>query len=170
MNLSSYQAPARITLAKASLSMIIRPSAKPLVAVCVLEGLISAAIVVPVALWYPEYLLYAVGIAIILCFFMILPRLIRIKSTRIVIEDGKLCYETGLLSKSSRTMELRKVQDVRVDQTLSQRILGMGDLTVETAGESSRLTIHGIDRPRAVADRILEVARSADSKHERSHP
>ena len=55
-------------------------------------------------------------------------------------------------------MEIKKVQDVRVDQSLGQRILGVGDISIETAGESSRLTMVSIDRPQAVADKILEAA------------
>jgi hypothetical protein len=34
----------------------------------------------------------------------------------------------------------------------------MGDISIETAGESSRLTMSGIDRPQVVADQILEAA------------
>jgi uncharacterized membrane protein YdbT with pleckstrin-like domain len=74
--------------------------------------------------------------------------------------DGKrLRYETGMLSRSSRAMELAKVQDVRVDQTFFQRLLGIGNLTIESAGETGRLTVNNIDRPDAVAEFILEAAR-----------
>jgi hypothetical protein len=57
-------------------------------------------------------------------------------------------------------MELRKVQDVRVDQTVTQRMLNTGDITVETAGESSRITMHSIDDPHHAAEHILELTRS----------
>ncbi len=57
-------------------------------------------------------------------------------------------------------MELSKVQDVRFDQTLGQRIIGTGDLSVETAGETSRIVMASIDRPREVAEHILELSRS----------
>src|SRR5689334_7178625 len=50
-----------------------------------------------------------------------------------VLED-RLRYESGFLSKTTRMIELAKVQDVRVDQTLGQRMIGVGDLSVETAG------------------------------------
>ncbi len=75
------------------------------------------------------------------------------------LESGKLRYQTGVLSRSTRTLEISKVQDVRVDQSLVQRVLGIGSLTLETAGETSRLTMANVDRPQEVADRILEAAR-----------
>jgi len=50
---------------------------------------------------------------------------------------------------------LSRLQDVRVEQSVGQRILGTGDLTIESAGESGILTFNSIDRPRQVAETIL---------------
>jgi uncharacterized membrane protein YdbT with pleckstrin-like domain len=79
--------------------------------------------------------------------------------THLTVVNGQIRYESGMLSKSTRTMDLSKLQDVRVDQTVSQRLLGMGDLSIESAGNTSQLVILSIDRPQAAADRILELAR-----------
>ena len=66
----------------------------------------------------------------------------------------------GLFSKSTRTIELIKVQDIRVDRTIWQRMAGIGDLSIETAGSSSRIEIDSIDNPQEAADHIQELARS----------
>jgi uncharacterized membrane protein YdbT with pleckstrin-like domain len=76
--------------------------------------------------------------------------------TKMTMVGDKLRYETGMLSKATRTIQLSKVQDVTVRQTLFQRMAGIGDLSIETAGESSRLTFPNIDRPQAIADRIID--------------
>ena len=78
--------------------------------------------------------------------------------TKLTVTADRMRYEAGILSKSTRTMELAKVQDVRVDQSLGQRMLNLGNLSIETAGETSRMTIGNIDRPNEVAERILEMA------------
>jgi hypothetical protein len=57
-------------------------------------------------------------------------------------------------------LDLAKIQDVRVDQTVGQRILNLGNLTLETAGETGSLTMPNIDSPRQVADRILNATSS----------
>lgn len=82
----------------------------------------------------------------------------RLRFTTLTIANRKLRFETGMLQKTSRTMELAKVQDVRVDQSLAQRLLGIGDLSIETAGEASGLVMKNIDQPQVVADFILESA------------
>ena len=78
--------------------------------------------------------------------------------TKLTVTADRLRYESGILSKFTRTMELVKVQDVRVDQSLGQRLLNLGNLSIETAGETSRMTIGNIDGPNEVAERILEAA------------
>ena len=89
---------------------------------------------------------------------------IRRRLIKLTILSDRLRYEAGLLSKTTRTMELMKVQDVRVDQTLGQRMMNIGDLSIETAGETSQIVMRSIDRPHETADRILELSRTQHPK------
>jgi uncharacterized membrane protein YdbT with pleckstrin-like domain len=84
-------------------------------------------------------------------------------SMKLIVSPDKLRFETGILSKSTRTIQLAKVQDVRVDQSLRQRFVGVGTLAIETAGEASRLVIHDIDQPQPLADEIMRRAEAATS-------
>jgi uncharacterized membrane protein YdbT with pleckstrin-like domain len=84
--------------------------------------------------------------------------------TKMTILDDKLRYERGLLGKTTRTILISRVQDVTVHQSIGQRIFGVGDLSIETAGEASRETIVDIDRPQAIADHINELSERGESK------
>ena len=86
---------------------------------------------------------------------------IRRQSVKMTIAGDKLRYEAGLLSKTTRNIQLSKVQDVRVDQSLGQRMLSVGDISIETSGESSRLEMDNVDAPQAIADEIV----AASQKH-----
>ena len=81
------------------------------------------------------------------------------------ITGDRLRYETGFVSKSTRTIQLSKVQDVRVDQGLGQRMFGVGNISIETAGEASRLTLFNIDDPQGLADEILNRAHGGSMPH-----
>jgi uncharacterized membrane protein YdbT with pleckstrin-like domain len=72
-----------------------------------------------------------------------------------VVSGDRLRYETGLAAKSTRTIQLSKIQDVRAEQRLTQRIFNVGNLSIETAGEASRLTLFNVDDPNKLADEIL---------------
>lgn len=87
---------------------------------------------------------------------MAVKKMVLAKYTRLEMSGDRLKYETGMASRSTRSMPLAKVQDVTVKQSLGQRVLGLGDLTIETAGEAGGLTIQEIASPRVVAERILD--------------
>lgn len=108
--------------------------------------------------------------AILIFFTMI--RHVQRRLVKLTVLGDRLRYEAGLFSKTTRTIELVKVQDVRVTQSIGQRMAGIGDLSLETAGGSSRIEIDSIDAPQAAADRILEFAQAQRSNPESSghHP
>jgi uncharacterized membrane protein YdbT with pleckstrin-like domain len=84
--------------------------------------------------------------------------------TKMTILDDRLRYETGILSRNTRTVQLSKVQDVTVHQRIGQRIFGVGDLSIETAGKSSWEAIVNIDRPQEIADHINQLSERGHSK------
>lgn len=112
---------------------------------------------------HPEHAGWAFLLPAILVFFTVI-RHIQRRLVKLTVLGDRLRYEAGLFSKSTRTIELAKVQDVRVDQTLGQRMINVGDLSLETAGSASRIEIDSIDRPQAAADHILELARGQRAK------
>jgi uncharacterized membrane protein YdbT with pleckstrin-like domain len=102
-----------------------------------------------------------------LLFLWPVSRQIRRSLTKMTIQGDKIRHESGLLTRSTRNIQISKVQDVRVDQSLVQRLLGVGNLAIETAGESSMLTIRDIDDPHGVAERISRVAHLSTDKETR---
>lgn len=130
----------------------IRPTAKFIKAGLVLTALVFIGLeVLCFTQWSLSWIL-----AIPLVIFL-LPgiRALRRRLTCTVISGDRLRYESGVTSKITRNIQLSKVQDVRVDQHLVQRIWNVGNLSIETAGEASRLTIPNVDRPQSLADEIM---------------
>lgn len=108
----------------------------------------------PIPFWAPMLIpaVLAVFVAI---------RHIRRRMTRITVTGDHVRYEAGLFSKITRTVELMKVQDVSVHQTLGQRMLNVGDISMETAGAHSPIVITSIDDPHTAAEHILKMAQAA---------
>ncbi|MBC7924777.1 MAG: PH domain-containing protein, partial [Bryobacteraceae bacterium] len=67
--------------------------------------------------------------------------------TVMTITGGKLRYETGIVSKTTRTLDVAKIQDVRVEQSMVQRLVNVGKLGIETTGERGGLSMNNVDRP-----------------------
>jgi uncharacterized membrane protein YdbT with pleckstrin-like domain len=90
-----------------------------------------------------------------------LARWIRRQSNKTIVTADRLRADTGFASRSSRTIQLAKLQDVRVEQSLGQRMFDVGNISMETAGEASRFTLRNVDAPHALADEILNRAGKA---------
>jgi uncharacterized membrane protein YdbT with pleckstrin-like domain len=135
---------------------IIRPSMKQVKAgytVAIL--LVAAAVFVHVNYLMPSAQPPWLPPVVALSLLWPLRRHIRRQSRKITITGDKMRYEAGLVSKTTRNIQLSKIQDVRVDQSLGQRMLGVGNISIETSGETSRLTMENIDQPQAVAEDII---------------
>ena len=81
----------------------------------------------------------------------------RLRFTALSFDGQGLRFQDGFVSKSTRMINMSKIQDVRVDQGLVGRLLGIGTITFETAGETGRLVMENVDQPQEVANRILAL-------------
>ena len=85
---------------------------------------------------------------------------LRQKTIRYTLTDSKVAIDEGLLSKSTRNVPLRIIQDVTVSANLFQRLLGFGDIEIENANESdSRIVLRNINSPNEYAAKMLDQMR-----------
>ncbi len=138
-------------------ALVVRPSLKFVWMGYTIAALLVIGVAAASAQVAPEAGLWPVAVAA-LVFLIPAGKHVRRLSTVTTVDGDKLRYESGLLSRSTRTLPLGKIQDIRVDQSLGQRMVGLGSITIETAGESGGIVMEGIDRPRQVADEILDAA------------
>jgi uncharacterized membrane protein YdbT with pleckstrin-like domain len=139
-------------------SLVIRPTAKFVVAATLVAGAVFVALEIAyLASWRESLPAWFPVLPVLILLWPALRAVGRL-TTRTVIDGGRLSYETGAVGRSARTIQLSKVQDVRVDQTLFERLMNIGSVSIETAGEASRLTIANVDNPRKLANQILDFA------------
>lgn len=134
--------------------LTVQPTAKFLKAGLILSGVVFVALEVAYYMWLSNYTALLMLVPLVV-FFWPASRAFRRRYTKAVISGDRLRYEAGLAAKSTRTIQLSKVQDVRVDQRMMQRVFNVGDISIETAGEASRLSLLNVDDPQALADEIL---------------
>ena len=145
------------------LAMLVRQSVKAVVFGYVLCLLAAVAILIfwETAAEPPAFPIWApLLVPLVLAAFVAI-RHIQRRLTKIVVTADRMRYESGLFSKTTENIELSKVQDVRVVQSLTQRIFNVGDISLETAGSSSRVAMASIDGPQETATQILDMVRAA---------
>lgn len=90
--------------------------------------------------------------------------LLLIRTVRYRITNYRIDYERGLLSKRIDTLELWHVEDISLQQSLLDRLLAVGTITVISHDETTpQLAMRGLPAPRALFDalkqRVIAVKR-----------
>ena len=79
---------------------------------------------------------------------------------RYTLTESKIEIDYGLIARTTRNILLPKIQDVTVSASISQRLLGFGDVVIDNATEVGGTTVlHNINNPRHYADLILRQLR-----------
>ena len=76
------------------------------------------------------------------------------------LTDSKIEMDRGLVSRTTRNIPLRNIQDVTVTTSIPQRLLRFGDLVIDNATEQEGAThLRNIPDPRRHADLLLRELR-----------
>lgn len=84
-------------------------------------------------------------LAISLILFLALA--IRARTDEFVVTDRRVIHKIGVFAHETRQCPLSKVQDITVDQSFWSRILGYGDVFIETASEAGQMRFPSIAAP-----------------------
>jgi len=140
--------------------VVVRPTLKFINAAYIAVIVLILAAFVLQHFYEPTWPLWLPLVLVVLLLWVITRHFKRM-TRKLTIGAERLVYEEGLLGKSTRTIPLAKVQDVRVDQSLVDRVFGVGSVSMETAGGSSRLVMTPIDRPHQIAGEITNRSEQA---------
>jgi uncharacterized membrane protein YdbT with pleckstrin-like domain len=75
-------------------------------------------------------------------------------TTNFVITSNRLIFRQGVIGKSGIEIPLERVNNVNFNQSVFERILGAGDLLIESGGEDGQQRFTDIRRPAQVQNLI----------------
>jgi len=122
-----------------------------------------------ILIWWAGYT-FETGLApVVIAVAGLVPLVLGIGSTWLVqrgteyrVYQESIELESGLLSRNIENLQLFRVRDLKLRQSVLGRLFGVGDVTVTSTDQSTpHLTVHGVENPRAVYETLRElVARS----------
>lgn len=122
---------------------------------------VVAAVVlgIVVLVWDPAGVLgkvvfVAVGLIVLAALGFFGVRYARWTTTNFVLTGDRIISRNGVLSKSGIEIPLQRVNTVFFKQSVFERMVGAGDLTIESAGERGSETFSDIRRPAEVQREI----------------
>jgi membrane protein YdbS with pleckstrin-like domain len=102
------------------------------------------------------------GVAVLLA--TVVGRVARWATTHFVLTTERLIFRSGLVAKFGREIPLERINDVTFSQSLFERVIGAGDLLLESAGEHGQSRFSNIRDPEAVQ---LEIYRQMEANDRR---
>lgn len=122
----------------------------------ILGGMIAALAYMPAS--WPGWMTWAVALVALALFLAgPLPTIVRWATSHFVVTSDRLIQRSGWLAKKSMEVPLEKISDVRFSQTVFERVIGAGDLTIESPGEFGQEKFSDIRRPEHVQKLIYEM-------------
>jgi membrane protein YdbS with pleckstrin-like domain len=138
---------------------IIRPTLKFVKAGAIVAALIFLALEIAyLAEWRDQAPAWVMALPPLILLWPLV-RWVKLRVARIVVSGDRLRYEIGIVSKDVRTIELSKLQYVRVHQGPMQRMFRVGDLGFETAGQGTWEQIRHVENPQQLADELMNRAK-----------
>ncbi|MET0623021.1 MAG: PH domain-containing protein [Pyrinomonadaceae bacterium] len=123
---------------------------------------LGAFLVIALLAWQP-WLTIPFYVSLPLAFLVfLLPAYKHLKrnSVRYTLTDAKIEIDEGFISRTTRNIPLRNIQDVSVTTTIPQRLLRFGNVVVDNASDAAGATVlRDIPDPRRHADLILRELR-----------
>jgi membrane protein YdbS with pleckstrin-like domain len=122
-----------------------RTICRPVLLFLLLVGAASfGTALVPAGAQQARWRLAVVGIALVLALFLVVAPLLRWRTTHHVITTHRLLHRVGVLSRTGRDVGLSRITDVSYRQSLWDRVVGSGTVSIETAGESGPTVLAAI--------------------------
>ena len=92
-------------------------------------------------------------------------------TTNFVVTSDRLIYRHGVLAKHGIEIPLERVNTVFFSQSIFERMVGSGDLVIESAGEMGRQNFSNVRKPSAIQNEIYKQMESNENrKFDRINP
>jgi uncharacterized membrane protein YdbT with pleckstrin-like domain len=102
-----------------------------------------------------EWLPKSLGVVAALAFVWLGWEYLQWRFTNFAITNARVIYQQGLISKKGVEIPLDRVNNVNFNQTIIERILGAGDLLIESGGQDGQQRFTDIQRPQEVKKILL---------------
>ena len=85
-------------------------------------------------------------------------------TTNVVVTTDRLIHRVGVLGKQGKEIPLERVNDIAVSQTFFERLIGSGDVTIESGGERGQQIFSDIPKPFLVQNVIYTEMERAGAR------
>lgn len=111
---------------------------------------------------------YAIGLGTVflLVWWVVMP-FVRWATAQYVITNRRVIVRTGIIARQGRDMPLQRINDVHFRYGYIDRLLGCGDLIIESAGETGQMHIRMVPDVELIQREVFRLHEEDDSRRRR---
>lgn len=109
---------------------------------------------------FVRWSLFAVWVGTLL--FVFLPKLVWWLTSNFVVTTSRVVHRQGFIAKKSMEIPLGKINDVRFEQGMIDRLVGAGTLIIQSASEAGREEFEFVRHPEEVQKTIYEQTEKSE--------
>jgi uncharacterized membrane protein YdbT with pleckstrin-like domain len=127
-----------------------------------LSGAVAAVVVVLIAsigalvAGAPTALLWFLVVVLLVALGALLVRYARWQTTNFVLTNERVIIRRGILAKQGREIPLEHINDISYNQSLFERIIGAGNVVIESAGERGQEVFPDLPNPATIQNDIYQ--------------
>jgi uncharacterized membrane protein YdbT with pleckstrin-like domain len=135
-----------------------------------LSGPVAAVVVllvgtiVALAFGVPTAGLLVLVAVLVLALLWLLRRYAQWHTTNLVLTTDRLIHRVGVVAKRGREIPLDHINDITCNQGMFERILGAGDVVIESAGEHGQQVIEDLPKPARIQNEIYRQIEAGQSR------
>lgn len=112
-------------------------------------------------------LLIASLVVVLVLLVRFVRRYTRWATTNMVLTTDRLILRAGVFAKSGRELPLERINDLTYRQSFFERLIGAGDLLVESGGERGQQVLRMVPSPMRVQQAIYKQMAAASDENTR---
>ena len=132
-----------------------------------LAGAVALGLVA-IALEWPSAVKIAIALLVLVTLLWFGWRELQLITTNFVLTTDRVIYRYGVVSKRGVEIPLERINAITFEQAFWERLLGLGDLVVQSAAEGSDSRFENVRRPNKVQNEIyLQMEGNENRKYDR---
>lgn len=116
--------------------------------------------------WYHSAAKWGAAVLLLVALVWFLARVVQWATTDFVVTNERCIFRTGVIAKKGVEIPLDRINTVFFNQSAFERVLGAGDIGIESAGENSRQDFSDIRRPAHVQKVIYREMENYENRRQ----
>lgn len=141
----------------------------PAGAATTVSGVMALTVLAQFDGWRETLAIYLMIGALVVSAAWLVVKMVQWRTTYFVVTSHRVIYRQGVLARHGVEIPLERMSNVNFKQTIFERLIGAGDLIIESSGRDGQEKFSDIQNPEEVQNIVHAALQNRDSRTEENH-